>query len=86
MATNGTPPVDPNPDVQDVGEPFSHYLQLLRGSVRPLVTLGLVAVLGWAFTYAVAKDILSDDTLTNVVVAVISMATTVVGVWFGQRR
>ena len=87
--TNGVPPdhpQDPNPDQQDPGEPFSHLLQILRGSVRPLVTLILVGALTTAFMYVVLIRDLSIEVLTGIVVSLTSMATTVVGVWFGQRR
>ena len=85
MATNGAPH-DPNPDQLDQGEPFSHWLQLLRGSVRPFVTLALVAVLAWAFVFIVLTKELSTEILTGIVVGVTGMAGTVVGVWFGQRK
>ena len=84
MAANGG--VDPNPDALDVGEPFSHFLQLLRGSVRPMVTLGLTAVLAAAFVYIVWTKDLATEVLTGIVVGVTGMVGTVVGVWFGQRR
>jgi len=79
-------PLDPNPDQLDTGEPFSHWLQLLRGSVRPLVILVLVAVLAWAFVFIVMAKELSTEIMTGIVVGVTGMAGTVVGVWFGQRK
>lgn len=77
---------DPNPDERDPGEPFSHYLQVLRGSVRPVVTLLLVVAMVSAFGFVVLKKELTSDVLVGIVMGVTNMASTVVGVWFGQRK
>ena len=84
MATNGG--VDPNPDALDPVEPFSKFLQLLRGSVRPLVTLIYVTAQVVAFGYVMFTKDVPQEVLMGLILGVTKGASTVVGVWFGARK
>ena len=86
MADDGTPPQDPNPDALDPGEPFSHFLQLLRGSVRPLATLTLLTALTVAFIRIIWTQTLAEAVITGIVVGFSNLASGLIGMWFGQRR
>lgn len=81
-----TAETDPNPDQPDPGEPFSKFLQVLRGAVRPIVTLALVGALVIAFLRVLWTAALPQDTLVSIVVGFIATVGTVVGVWFGARN
>ncbi len=81
-----TAELDPNPDAPDPGEPFSKWLQLLRGTVRPVITLGVVGTVLWAFVVIIVRNGLSQDLTSSLVATVVGITGTIVGVWFGSRN
>lgn len=86
MTDKPTLPTDPNPDQPDPGEPFSHYLQLLRGSVRPVVTALLAGAFTAAFLRAIWAIDLPKDVWTGVIVGFSNLVSMAMGVYFGQRN
>ena len=88
MATEQNLPasVDTNPDAPDPGEPFSKFLQLLRGSVRPVVTSILVGAFTAGFLRAIWSIDLPKDVWTGIVVGFSNLVSMAVGVYFGQRN
>ena len=61
-------------DMPEVGEPFSRFLQLLRGSVRPVVTVGVLVIASWLIMLARVVP----DWYQTLVVGIVMF-------WFGQR-
>ena len=86
MSTNGDGQrLDPNPDARDPGEPFSHFLQLLRGSVRPLITGLFAAVLAVGFLRVLLTVVLPMEAYTGLVRVFEDLMMAVAGFYFGQR-
>lgn len=84
MATPAEPPL--NPDMPDNGEPFSKGLQVLRGTVRPLVVLILLSALTAAFLKIVWSVTLPEAVTTGIVVGFSNLASGLIGMWFGARN
>ena len=68
-------PTAPNPDRPDPGEPFNVFLQVLRGAVRPVVTLLVLGVASWLVLRVVTVPEWYQ-----------TMAVSLVSYWFGQRN
>lgn len=77
--------IDPDPNALDYGEPFSKFLQLLRGSIRPGITLILAGAITVAFLKILWTVNLPMDVLTGVILGFSNLVSMAVGVWFGGR-
>ena len=72
MSTEHTPIM---PDQPDPGEPFSRFLQLLRGGVRPVLTLiGFIALTAGFLSSKVAAD------------TYVPMVSMMIAFWFATRN
>lgn len=60
-------------------------MQLLRTSVRPVVTFTIIAVLG-AITHRLVERFADVDMAKTALVAMIATGSTIIGFWFGARK
>ena len=60
-------------------------MNLLRASVRPIVTFTIIAILG-AITYKLVGQFANIDMANTALIAMISTGSVIMGFWFGNRK